>query len=131
MKNSDVRRKNLKDLVSKYRTQEDFAKAAGLDAGYLRQILSGSRAPGPKTTATIEESLSLPEGWMDRIHDDIEGLAIDIERLTKILESMDAIPAHLSAYDKARLIAFGYDQAAEGNAIKFTHNVVKLVLASN
>lgn len=54
----DIRRQNLKKLISAYfKDQSDFADKADMDASYLSQMLNGHRNIGEKTARKIEHKL--------------------------------------------------------------------------
>lgn len=68
----EKRRLKLAELVARYETQEEFARAIGKDKSYVSRMLyppskSGYKRIGDKMVLAIQEALGLPAGWMDGI----------------------------------------------------------------
>ncbi|EOH6340969.1 XRE family transcriptional regulator [Providencia stuartii] len=68
----EKRRQKLAELVARYETQEEFARAIGKDKSYVSRMLyppskSGYKRIGDKMVLAIQEALGLPAGWMDGI----------------------------------------------------------------
>lgn len=61
----DIRKKNLKMLVSKHGSQEALAHTLGVTPGYISQMLNKTRPITEKTTQKWEEKLGLPPRWFD------------------------------------------------------------------
>lgn len=66
----EMRRLKLQELVAGYKTQKEFADAAGLDATVVSRMLYpagkvGKRNIGEQAARQLEEALRLPRGWMD------------------------------------------------------------------
>ncbi|WP_011298531.1 LexA family transcriptional regulator [Cupriavidus necator] len=70
MEIKDIRRNNLLALLSGFASIRAFADRTGVPAAYISQIKNeaGGRGMGNKTARTIEEALSLPNGYMDQAH---------------------------------------------------------------
>lgn len=64
----EIRRANLKALVSKYPRVEDFAEQVDTSASYISQIFSEKTKAdvGDRLARKIERALELPTFWMDR-----------------------------------------------------------------
>lgn len=82
-----IRRKNMLDLIGRFRTQSEFADVIGKPASYISQIKKGFKPNGEKISMgsefarDIEKGLGLTYGWMDIIEDSpavIEGESQDI-----------------------------------------------------
>lgn len=69
MDSKDIRKANLKLLVSRYDRAEDFAEAVETSASYLSQIFSEKTKAnvGDNLARKIEARLALPAGWMDTL----------------------------------------------------------------
>ncbi|EPN6881851.1 helix-turn-helix transcriptional regulator [Providencia stuartii] len=68
----EKRRQKLAELVARYETQEEFARAIGKDKSYVSRMLyppskSGYKRIGDKMVLAIQDALGLPAGWMDGI----------------------------------------------------------------
>ena len=69
---SDIRRQNLRTLVTKFRseggTMEAFAAKVGTSPAYLSQMLgpTPSRAPGGNFCRKVEVAMQLDRGYLDR-----------------------------------------------------------------
>ncbi|MEY0432122.1 XRE family transcriptional regulator [Providencia rettgeri] len=68
----EKRRQKLTELVARYETQEEFARAIGKDKSYVSRMLyppskSGYKRIGDKMVLAIQDALGLPAGWMDGI----------------------------------------------------------------
>ena len=68
----EKRRQKLAELVARYETQEEFARAIGKDKSYVSRMLyppskSGYKRIGDKMVLAIQDTLGLPAGWMDGI----------------------------------------------------------------
>lgn len=68
----EKRRQKLSELVARYETQEEFARAIGKDKSYVSRMLyppskSGYKRIGDKMVLAIQDALGLPAGWMDGI----------------------------------------------------------------
>lgn len=67
---------NLRALVGRFATQQDFADSAGVSVQYLSHLLHGRRNIGEKTARKIERALRLESGFLDRSSgDDLLGVA--------------------------------------------------------
>lgn len=66
----DIRHQNLLALSRELGGLRDMARrsSSALDANYLSQLKNRSREMGDSYARKIEESLSLPAGWMDHQH---------------------------------------------------------------
>jgi transcriptional regulator with XRE-family HTH domain len=60
-----IRCGNLKLLLQTFKTQAEFAQAAGMVDRHVSQIVNGFRDMGDKVARRIEAKLNLPHGWMD------------------------------------------------------------------
>ena len=68
MKISDIRRKNLNDLIGRHGERGriiDFAERHGLDASYISQLLNKHRGMGEKAARKIEQVIGLAPGALD------------------------------------------------------------------
>lgn len=97
--------------MSRFDTVEEFSNAAGVDAGYIRQILGGFRGLGPKTVNTIESNMDLGEGWMDQI----DRFELDKTVLTEIMAQLKQFQNrgfNLTPEGMAEIIAANYTKEA-------------------
>lgn len=66
----EVRLKNLLSVIgdpSVRGTVSTFAKKYDLDPTYIRQIIGKSRTIGERAARNLEESIKLPEGFLDNV----------------------------------------------------------------
>jgi len=81
-----IRLKNLNDLIAERGSQREVSEATGIDSSYISQIKNplNPKNIGEKLARKIEESMKLPRGWMDLLHDkatDHQSKAVDNEKL--------------------------------------------------
>ena len=69
MSSKEFRQANLKKLIIAYNTQVVLAAKVGLSAGYVSQLVTGTRKMGDDVARRIESVLELPNSWMDLPHD--------------------------------------------------------------
>jgi hypothetical protein len=76
---AEIRLSNLRGLVSRYKSQREFADVVETSPAYISQTLNKTLARGkPRSIGSdfarkIEEKLGLDHGWMDQLHsDDVE-----------------------------------------------------------
>lgn len=69
---TELRRDNLRALLSRFESQRDMADHLGVAPAYLNQLLNGYRGIGEKTARKIEKELGLSHLWLDqeRVDDD-------------------------------------------------------------
>lgn len=67
---NEIRRKKLRNLIEKAKSQTEFAEKIGKDPSYLSQVagINPSKNIGTRVARSIEKKLKLPEGWMDQDH---------------------------------------------------------------
>lgn len=65
----EVRRLNVVALLERYGSQRQLAKAMGVSAGYVYQLLRGVRNLGEHSAKKFEARLNLPEGWFSELPD--------------------------------------------------------------
>ena len=63
---NDIRRRNLRRLVNQYDTQAEMARVLGITPQALSGVLTGQKPFGEKSARSIERSLKLNLGWLDR-----------------------------------------------------------------
>lgn len=63
---SEVRRRNLYRLVGQYDSQADMARALGMTPQGLSSLLTGARPFGERAARSIERTLHVALGWLDR-----------------------------------------------------------------
>lgn len=64
---SAIRQRRLVELLNSYKTQQEFADAAGWAGGtYVSLVVSGHKNLGEKLARRTEKKLNLPDGWFDR-----------------------------------------------------------------
>lgn len=61
----DQRVRNLRVLISRFRTAAEFARTYGLDPTYISQLLTGYRPIGEVAARKIELACGLPTGSLD------------------------------------------------------------------
>jgi len=62
----EIRRDNLRALLSRYASQRELADELSLAPAYINQMFNGYRGIGERTARKIEKQLGLPHLWMDR-----------------------------------------------------------------
>lgn len=62
---NDTRKSKLRELLTKFRNQKEFAEATGLVAPHVSQMINGHRNVGEAVARRIEHRLKLPVGYMD------------------------------------------------------------------
>lgn len=67
----ETRLKNLRSLMSGFKTKAQFAEFVGINTAYLSQITSKNptRTVGDDTVAACEKAFHLPKGWLDVSHE--------------------------------------------------------------
>jgi len=70
MDSKAIRRRNLKALIKRFRTQRALADKAALSVAHVSQLNTGNREMGDPVARRIETHLALGLGWMDNVHDD-------------------------------------------------------------
>jgi len=74
MRPKDIRRQNLKLLVSEFGTISEVAKRSGTSEKYLSQIINqvvqrnSPRGIGDIVAAKLEDGCQKPRGWIDETH---------------------------------------------------------------
>ena len=123
----EVRRKNLRQLVSKYEGMNGLARALGLAKGaYISQLLTDPpvRTISEKTARKWEQQLGLADRWLDRQSSGQASAAttsIDadlLERvLTAVLEELKKAGVTLAPARLSELVTMQYtDAVALGGA---------------
>ncbi len=106
----DIRRDNIRALVSEYGTQRALAEAAGLVPAYVSQLINGYREMGETVARRIEAELKLSKGWMDTPHvpginDNHGAYGRDADTLTPEEAALLDIYRQLPAEERVRLRA--------------------------
>ena len=111
---AEIRRKNLRKLVSDYEGMNKLASQIGLSKGaYISQMLMDPpvRPFTEKTARKWEEKLGLSVGWFDEQHDR-DSPSIDTHLLAQVLEAVDSVMRKakvvLSPAKIAELVAMQY-----------------------
>ena len=63
---NDVRRRNLRRLVTQYDSQADLARTLAISPQALSGVLTGNKPFGEKFARSLEQTLKLAPGWLDR-----------------------------------------------------------------
>ncbi|HRX62780.1 MAG TPA: helix-turn-helix transcriptional regulator [Candidatus Competibacter sp.] len=105
-----IRLHNLRRLVSRHDTQQEFAAAAGISGQYLNQLLMGRRNLGEKTARKIERALRLTPGELDADGTSAAAMALPVDQMQLLDEYARLSPAHqqmvretITAYRKLEL----------------------------
>jgi transcriptional regulator with XRE-family HTH domain len=64
-----TKQQRLASLVSRYKSQREFAEAVGMASAHVSQVLSGARNLGEAVARRIEHRLQLPHGWLEGTED--------------------------------------------------------------
>jgi len=67
---AEIRKLNFIEVVNKYGSQGQIAKAMGVSTGYVYQLVNGLRNMGERSASKFEARLNLPEGWLSTLPDD-------------------------------------------------------------
>jgi hypothetical protein len=116
---AEVRLRNLIALTKRYKTKREFCRLVGIDESQHTQLTRRLKSMGNIIARRIEQSLELPEGWMDVdqasepqsqeqesiIHQDTLGLALTIQQLpadikTHLIRLVRAVHTHLDRDDE-------------------------------
>jgi hypothetical protein len=84
-----IRRRRLVELLKGYKTQQQFADAAGWAGGtYVSLVISGHKNLGETLARRAEKKLKLPAGWFDREGDTgpayVWPFTFDLERIQRL-----------------------------------------------
>jgi hypothetical protein len=118
----EVRRTNLRHLVTEHEGMGKLAKKLGLAKGaYISQLLTEPpvRTISEKSVRKWEKILSLPEGWMDgeprRYGGQATGATINTALLTQVIsavtEALKAAKVDLPTAKVSDLVALSYSDA--------------------
>jgi len=68
----DIRRDNLRTLISEFKTIAAVAEMSDTSEKYLSEVLrqKGNRSIGSKVAKKLEDGCGKPPGWMDIDHSD-------------------------------------------------------------
>lgn len=92
----DVRRERLRQLIfEKYDTLSYLAHCAGKSSSQLSTVLNGARGFGEKLARSIEETLGLPDGWLDQpskesFNPPPEAIALGLEPVRRVRFKLNA-----------------------------------------
>lgn len=136
-----VRRANLRSLIEKWGGPTTLAKRLGHASGsYLAQLAgpNPSREVNERVARSIEQSLDLPQGWLDQRHGnggqalDRKG-DVDVGVVSKVIElASAALGKHqVPASTLAELVALVYEHTQEHGAIdeRYLQRLVNLTKA--
>jgi transcriptional regulator with XRE-family HTH domain len=88
----DIRRENLREIISRQPSQKAVAIKAGINPAYLSQVLScNKRRPGKKTCRAIEAAYKLPIGWLDKDRNIISKLSINKQNKNLIVHEFSML----------------------------------------
>lgn len=73
----EIRRKRLKDLVSKCKSAAEFSRIYNLEVIYIRQLTGSHSSFGEKAARKLEEQIGLPEYYLDNEAVSFSGLSDD------------------------------------------------------
>lgn len=116
---NDVRRANLRKLVTKYEGMNGLARALGLGRGaYISQLLMQNpiRVISEKTARKWEAQLGLASGWLDSNPEEKKApstldTALLSQTIEAVLDGLKGAKANLPAARVADLIAMQYADA--------------------
>lgn len=91
----DIRRHNLM-LLMKGLTRDQFEARSGASAANATHIINGHREMGDQYAKAIEEGLALPNGWMDKLHDEDEAKEAGLPNLVELRKKLQSAK-HLTA----------------------------------
>lgn len=125
MDTQQIRRVNLRKLVSEYDGMNSLARALGLARGaYISQLLSepATRTISEKTARAWEEKLGKPKGWMDGVADTTAARpAVDAALLAQTIAAVDGAlkgaKVSLAPAQFADLVALGYTDAISSGRV--------------
>ena len=63
---NEIRRRNLRRLVTQYDSQADLARTLAISPQALSGVLTGNKPFGEKFARSLEQTLKLKPGWLDR-----------------------------------------------------------------
>lgn len=109
---SDIRRKNLADLVQRIGSQRKAGQLFGISESLMSQYKNGMKDIGNDQARRIETASGIERGWMDQVHEGARASAIRIP---------SAAPA---STDKKDVVCWVMDQLAP----ELQDNIVAYVL---
>ena len=75
---SDIRRKNLADLVQRIGSQRKAGQLFGISESLMSQYKNGMKDIGNDQARRIETASGIERGWMDQVHEGARASAIRI-----------------------------------------------------
>ena len=112
---SRVRQAKLKELITKYGSQAKLARACeGVDAGFISQLVTGTRNMGEKVARKIENQLGLNDFYFDvcgetTIYNTELNVQVLIDSIQAVEDAIEIMNQQLTIKDKATLIAQRYE----------------------
>ena len=89
---SEIRKTNLKNMLSSFKNQREMADAIGMSSGQLNHLLTGFRGIGEKLARKIELALRIPECSLDA---DAVNVAFSDDESKLPIESLAVTPEEL------------------------------------
>lgn len=135
---SDIRLKNLKQLIRQHDGPTNLAKKIGMRGpSYVSQMAMGHRPVSERMARMMEEVLDLPTGWFDAQHSfDFETRlpALDTSLLTTVVIAVTAVftenKIRLKPEKFADVVALVYEASQETKNVDigYVQRLVKLVI---
>jgi hypothetical protein len=114
------RKRNLKALIKQWEGPTNLAKKLQYSGpSYLSQMIGPNKPITEKTARYVEETLSLPAGWLDADHATHTGphTRIDTTLLNRVMQSVGAaledVKIRLPPTRMADLVGLAYEHAME------------------